>query len=430
MSKKIITILKREYLTRIRTRAFIFSTFFFPVLLLIIFAGVQIFEKFFESSTKYYTVIDHSGKIFSELSVNLSDTLGTGKPKYSLTERSVDQSEENAVLEELKAEVLNKNIDGYIIIPENIIRQRRIYYSARSLGNIIEQSEISRAVSTIVTNYRLIEKGFSPNEVQVEMQAGRIELESIQVTESGARERSSGSSNAIARAFIFIMYFVLLIYGQMLLNSIIEDKSTRVSETVLSSVSSFQLLSGKLLGICLLGFTQLVIYGTLFILGIFFSESFIPASSEVMDIIEQIRVSPVVLVYLLVYFIMGFIFYASIYGIIGAMVNTEDEGKQLQMPVTVFVVIAFFISLISVENPETNQAYIASLIPFFTPIIMIARIAALDPMIPEGTLLSILILFVSTVGTVILSSRIFRVGILMYGKKATFREVIKWLHIK
>jgi ABC-2 type transport system permease protein len=334
------------------------------------------------------------------------------------------------VLEELKSEVLDKEIDGYIIIPENVIERRRIYYSARSLGNITEQMEISRAISTIVTNYRLIEKGFSPEEVQEEMAAGRIDLESVQITGHGEIEKSSESSQAVARGFIFAIYFILVIYGQMLMNSIIEDKSTRVSETVLSSVTSFELLAGKLLGICLLGFTQLVIYGTLIIAGIYFSESFLSASSQIMSIIEQVRFSPAVIIYLLIYFILGFIFYASIYGIVGAMVSTEDEGKQMQIPVTIFIVFAFFISLVSVENPETNQAYIASLIPFLTPILMIARIAAMDPILPDGTFLSIIILTVSIVIMIILSSRIFRVGILMYGKKASISEVIKWIRIK
>ncbi|MFC1564541.1 ABC transporter permease [candidate division KSB1 bacterium] len=430
MTLKTISIIKREYLTRVRSKYFIISTFFIPVLMLIIFGGIFTIGKFFKSSTRSFYVIDQSGRVFDEFTALLQDTLAGGEPEFVFTEIESDESNLDNKLDEFKSLVVNNEIDGYLVIPENILQRRRVNYSARSVGNIEEQAEIRGALSTVVTNLRFEERGLSSEEIQKEFEAGLIEIESVQITTEGAVEKSSETSNRIATFFVFMMYMVLVIYGQMLMNSVIEDKTQRVSETVLSSIRPFELMLGKNIGISMLGVTQLFIYGIIMFAGINLSESFFPAGAEILQTINELSFSPAVIFFLLIYFLMGFIFYASIYGAVGAMVSTEDEGKQMQIPITLFIVVAFFIALISIDNPEAHRTYLASLIPFFTPIVMIARIAATDPILPEGTFLSIIILFVSIIIMTIFSSRIFRTGILMYGKKASLKEALKWLRYK
>jgi len=431
MSGKVISIIKREYFTRVRTKGFIIGTLLFPVIIVLIFGGIFIFAILFKPSTKSYYVVDQTGRIFTEFVKMLPDTLSNGEPKYVFTEKRVSDGNLDAALGEYQSLVMDKTIDGYLVIPGDVIESREVKYSARSVSNFEEQSEIGGVISRIVTNIRLEKMGLSPDEIRREMQLGRVRLVSRQVTSEGEIKKSGAASFGLTYILTYIMLLGIMIYGQMVMRSVIEEKSQRITETIVSSVRPIDLMIGKLVGVCSLGLTQLVIMGIFILAAVSYGESiflkFGVNVPEILDAIRQIQFSASVFSFMLIFFFLGFIFYASMYAAVGAIVNTEDEGQHFQMPIVFLVMIGFFIMFSVAQNPETTMAYWASLIPFFTPIVMFARIAVSDPFMPDGAYLSVATMLISTVLLLMLIAKIYRVGILMYGKKPSIREIVKWI---
>ena len=434
MSNKMLAVIKREYFTRVKTKGFIIGTFLFPILIMLVMSGVIIFDAFFQPTTKTFAIVDNSGKVYQEF-VNLqSDTLGNGEPKYRFFKVRISQTGEQSILDSLKASVMHEKIEGYLIIPEDILESREVTYAARNVSDFEELGSFSRSFSWIVTNLRLEQKGFDVDEVRKQMSAGRVRLESRQVTDEGEVEKSGVSSYILTYIITYTMFLLLMIYGQMLMRSVIEEKSQRISETIVSSIRPFELMLGKLIGVCSLGMTQLIIFG-IFILGVVtFAEPifvhFGVTSSEFLDLIKHLQFSGSVFVFMIIFFILGFVFYSSLFAAVGAMVNSEDEGQQFQMPLIFLIVIGFFIMFTVARNPDTAKAFWISLVPFFTPLVMFARIAVSDPVLPSGTYLSVFTMVGFTAVILWFVAKIYRVGILMYGKKPSLKEALRWIRYK
>jgi len=431
MKLKTLAIIKREYVTRVRTKGFIIGTLLFPAILVLLGGGIFLFAEFFQPSTKTYFIIDRTGRIYDEFVKLMPDTLANGEPEFVFVNKKVSARELEDSVREFQGLVRQKEIDGYIVIPEDVVESRRVRYTARSVGNFEEQREIAGALSRIVTNFRLEQKGLSPEEIHAEMRLGRIRLESLQVTEEGEVQKSGAASFGLTYVLCYVMLLVIMIYGVMVMRSVIEEKSQRITETIISSVSPIDLMVGKLIGICSLGITQLLVFGIIGLLVVQYGEvvfiRFGINTPEILDFIRNIPFSITVFIFMILYFFMGFVFYASLYAAVGAIVNTEDEGQQFQFPIVILIIVGFFIMFSVAQNPETTMAFWISLIPFFTPIVMFARVTVTDPALPDGVYLSIFTMLASTVLLIMLVAKIYRVGILMYGKKPSLKEVVKWI---
>ncbi|RKY89785.1 hypothetical protein DRQ09_00800 [candidate division KSB1 bacterium] len=431
MNKKVLAVIKREYVTRVRTKGFIIGTLIFPTILTFLFVGIFLFAKFFRPSTKKYYVIDQTGQIYKDFVNMLSDTLENGEPKYLFFEKKVSAENLDTIIEEYQKLVLEKKIDGYLLIPEDLIDVREVRYAARSVSNFDEQRGFSNALSRIVTNLRLERKGLSPDEIRKEMALGRVRLVSKQVTKEGEIRKSGEGSFILTYILSYLLLILIMVFGQTITRSVIEEKSQRITEMIISSIKPVELMLGKIAGICLLGLTQLFVVGVIILLAVTYGEvlfvRFGVNRPEILNIVRNIEFSPVVFAFMLLFFFMGYIFYASLFAAIGAMVNTEDEGQQFLFPIIILVLIGYFIMFSVAQNPETSTAFWVSLIPCFTPVVMFARIAVTDPSLPKGAFLSIFTMGISTVLLIMLVAKIYRVGILMYGKKPSLKEVFKWI---
>jgi len=263
------------------------------------------------------------------------------------------------------------------------------------------------------------------------MARGRIRLNTPQVTEEGEVESSGGVNVAIAYILTYLLFLTLMIYGQMVMRSVIEEKTQRITETIVSSVKPFELMAGKITGICALGITQLADWGFIILIAIVYGESiinrFAPEAAEIIRLIHLIHFSGTTFIFFIIFFILGFVLYASLYAAIGAMVNTEDEAQQLQFPIILPIIIQYMLFFIIVQRPESNMAYWTSIIPFFTSILMTARLSVMEPQLPDGLFLSLFLMIITVVLTVMLVSKIYRVGILMYGKRPSIKELVKWI---
>ena len=434
MNMKVFAVIKREYLTRVRTKGFIIGTFLFPMILILIFGGYFIFNTVFGSSTRTYHIVDQTDRIFDEFSNIQSDTLKNGDPKYHFMKEDIAAGGIEPIVDDLQNKVLNKEIDGYMIIPEDIVDSKIITYSARNVSDFEEQESFGRTFSWIVTNMRFENRGLPVDEIRQEMNRGRVRLKSRQITEKGEIEKSGGASFALSYILTYVIILMMMIYGQTLMRSVIEEKTQRITETIVSSIKPVELMLGKITGICALGITQLIIFGGIILLMLNYSEpifkQFGVNAPDVLGFVRQIHFSSHIFAFMIIFFLLGFVFFSSIFAAVGAMVNTEDEGQQYQMPLMILIWIGFFIMLTVAKNPETSRAFWISLFPLFTPIVMFSRIAVSDPIIPSGAYLSLFTMSVSTVLLIMLVAKIYRVGILMYGKKPSLKEAIKWIRYK
>jgi len=434
MNKKVLAVISREFLTRAKTKGFIIGTLIFPLILVLIFGGIFLFSMLFKPASRTYYVVDQTGKIYDEFVQMLPDTLKNGQLKYQLVQQDVQaDSLENAMTKYQKL-VMNNKIDGYLVIPENIVESREVRYSAKSVSDFDQQRDFSRALSRIVANIRLENIGLSPDVIRQEMAQGNVRLVSRQVTEKGEIEKSGVSSFVLTYFLTYIMLLMIMIYGATLMRSVIEEKSQRITETIISSIKPIELMMGKILGICGLGLVQLILMGAIILAIVHFGESLFVKMGvnipELLQVIRQIDFSPAVFIFMILFFLMGFVFFSSLFAAVGAMVTSEDEGQQMQMPLVFLVLISYFIMFSVAKNPETPMALWTSLIPFFTPLVMFTRIAVSDPILPSGAIISIFTMLLSTVLLIWLVAKIYRVGILMYGKKASFKEAVKWIRYR
>jgi ABC-2 type transport system permease protein len=258
-----------------------------------------------------------------------------------------------------------------------------------------------------------------------------IDLQSIKWDEAGnENEASAQTAAAIGMIFTFLIYMFIFAYGAMVMQGVLEEKTNRIIEVMVSSVKPFDLLMGKLVGIGLVGLTQFGIWAILFA-GFILSGTFFMKDAQVfLDINKQLGAISIfeLCSYFILFFIGGYLMYASLFAAIGAMVNSQEDTQQYMMPITVLILFAFYAGFYSSQNPDGPLAFWSSIIPLTSPIVMMTRL-------PYGVawwelLLSIGLLIITVVLIVKLAAKIYRVGILMYGKKPTYAEIVKWLKFK
>ncbi len=434
MSSKIAAVIKREFFTRAKTKGYIIGTLLFPTLIVLLFGGIFIFGKLFQPSTRTFVVVDQTGRIFDEFASSFPDTLRSGAPRYRFIGKETGTVSLDTLLALLQKQVVSKEIQGYLVFPEDLTESRKVRYSARSVSDYEEQERFGRTLSQIVANLRLEKQGYPADKIRQEMALGRVTLESRQITDKGEIEKSGISSFVLTYLLTYLMFLMIMIYGQTMMRSVIEEKSQRITETIVSSIKPVELMLGKLIGVCGLGLTQMVVTGFIILAvlqwGAPLFVKFGVSDPGFMGFFKAIHFTPTIFFFLIFYFLMGFVFYALIYAAVGAMVNTEDEGSQYQFPIIFLMIIGYFMMFTMARNPDTSMALIFSLIPPFTPILMFTRIAVSDPIIPSGAYVSIPLMIASLAVTVALVAKIYRVGILMYGKKPSFKEAIRWIRYR
>jgi len=434
MSRKILAIIKREFWSRAKTKGFIIGTLIFPLFLVLIFGGIFIVQKVFQPSTRVYHVIDQTEIIYDKFSVILTDTLKNGKPKFQFVEEKVEDGNLDATMEKLQVKVRDEQIYGYLVVPSDVVESREIKYSATSVSDFEEQGALRWAFSKVISDMRLERKGLNADSIRHEIGMGNVKLVSSQVTDKGEIEKSGASSFLLTYILAYVMFLMMMIYGAMIMRSVIEEKSQRITEMIVSAISPFELMLGKIIGICALGITQLLVFGFMLFFIVKYGEPIVVGLGATdmgfIEIIKNIHFTLPIFLFFLFFFIMGFVLFSSIYAAIGAMVNTEDEGQQFMPPVIILLMVSYFVMFATVKNPATPMAFWASLVPFFTPLVMFGRIAVSDPTMPSGAYLSIFTMIFFTILMIWLAGKIYRVGILMYGKKPSIKEAIKWIRYK
>src|SRR5689334_12806651 len=287
-------------------------------------------------------------------------------------------------------------------------------------GDVLSRRILQSALDRALREQRLIEAKVDSTTRQGLFQPS--ELESVKIGATG-EERDSGGSFILVFAVGFIMYLAILMYGQVILGAVIEEKETRIAEILFSSIKPFTLMMGKLVGVSLVALTQLAIWGTAFAAFALYGVNLLASRGLKAGSIPSIPFSHYI--YFALFFLLGYFIYATIYALVGSMVTTAQEGGQLAMPIIVMLVVSFYLFLPVGRAPDSTFSFWVSMIPFSAPVAMVVRIVTQTPPFWQIAL-SLLIGFSSVLVIMWMASRIYRVGMLMYGKRASIPEAIRW----
>jgi ABC-2 type transport system permease protein len=441
---KLSIIIKREYLRRVSKKSFIILTILMPFLMAGIILVPLLMSRIKSAEVRTVAIVDNTGKyqsLFTDTDeyhfINSPSTLDEYRQQpdkslfalLSITGDLLSNPQAAAIYSEKQIP------DGLSSIINNTIRksledEKLASYNIPNIKEIIKESRINFRVTTIKL-------------------------------EAGGTEKTSSNDVAKIAGFIFtiVIYMFILIYGAMVMSGVHEEKTNRIVEIMVSSVRPFDLMMGKIIGIALVGLTQLFLWGimiTALIIGsqVFFSGGIDSAAiqqqaaamqtpnmaSPMAVDIQQMSETDLffqtlstinlteIAIYFVLYFIGGYLMFAALFAAIGASVNQQEDTQQFMMPITILLVFALYAGIYSVDNPDGPLALWCSFIPISSPIVMMMRLPFDIPLWQK--LLSIVILYASAIGVVWFSAKIYRVGILMYGKKPTIKEIIKWIKYK
>ena len=426
---KITIIARSEYLRRVKSKGFLIATVLAPVALLAL-VGVSVWVGVLtqESGAKSVAVLDRTDRLGPALMERLP-------ANYSAAIADVPE-------DSLRARVQREELDGFFVLPEGLLRgdEEASFYSTGG-GGFSAQFRLEEAVGDVVRRARLEAAGASVEVLDAAEEAVGVRM--VALTDEGEAEDTTWLFAGLGYAMGFIIYIAMFVYGAMVMRGVIEEKTNRIVEIVASSARPFQLMMGKVLGIGAVGLTQFVLWVVLALAGIVVLGSVLaglvdPASLAGADAaaVEDLPIDPSMLtlanvpldlvVYFLLFFLGGYLLYGSLFAAVGSAVEQESDAQSLQLPIMIPVILpALFLPFIA-DNPDAPASVALSLVPFFSPILMVVRAAATD--VPFWQMASALMLLaLGFIGTIWAASRIYRVGILMYGKKATFRDLARWV---
>lgn len=420
-------IIKREYLERVRTRSFMVLTLLLPAIV----AAVMLLPAKLATIGKkvQHVVVVTSNPQFGEIvrqgllsSGDDDDEAGseTNTAKQAREKQYIIDMDSNPTEAEraaLSEKVSSQAIDGYLWLSDDAIASGKVTWVSRNMPGSGERSRLSEKLSRIVQYTRLSGTGLTGDQSNVVLKP--IKVEAVRMENGRETRDSTGMKLIEVVVMVMLLYMAVLLYGISVMRSVLEEKNSRVMEVLLSSATPTELMTGKLLGVGAVGLTQIVVWAV--IAGVFA----VPALAMQPDL-DQLKVSPGVLAAFAVFFFLGYLLYSTIYAAIGAITTTEQEGQQLQFFVVIPLVLSVFMLNPVVQTPDAPVVAWLSMFPFFAPVVMYARIVVQTPPLWQIAL-SLFLLIATIAGIMVLCARIYRVGILMYGKRATLPEILKWL---
>jgi len=441
---KISLIIKREYLTRVKKKSFIIMTFVGPLLMAAIFIIPILVAQLQDNDIRTIGVIDESG-MYTKAFPNSENY------NFIFLEESLDDAKNN---------LEKTGYYGILNIPKTEVSmpETAVLYSL-SQPTIEVKSHIKNLMKTRIEDLKLSAAGIDKKTL-ISIQSN-IKLNTMKINEAGSEENSyTEVAMGVGYALALVIYMFIFIFGAQVMRGVLEEKTSRIVEVIISSVKPFQLMMGKILGLALVGLTQIILWIVLTFgiyttfLGVFsdqidlreqqelmiknnsgvntigindVSEQMNPQIDTFLDIIESINFVTILGSFVF-FFLGGYLMYSALFAAIGAAVDSEADTQQFMLPITIPLILSIVLASFVVQNPEGPIAFWLSVIPLTSPVIMMIRIPFGVPFFDMA--ISMVSLIAGFIATTWLASKIYRVGILMYGKKVTYKELWKWLKYK
>lgn len=434
---KIWAVVRREFLERVRTKAFILGTFLFPIFIV----GISVVPALLmtrTTGTKRVAVVDGAS---GEFGAKVEDAMAAAQigegdelrsryrvTRYPVTEEQLDDTRDELIARTGLSRAADTTFDGVLVLTDAGLMSGRLQYFGDDAGSLRAIGDLQGLLRPVVTRERLEREGVDPTTVMRVI--GPVNLATQKVSDGKLTGQSGQATFMLAYAMGFILYMALLLYGVQTMNSIVEEKSNRIMEILASSMSPFQMLLGKVLGVGAVALLQIGIWGGsayLFtsyrvqILGAFG----VDASGGALALAIPTIPGDLLAVFLL-FFVLGFLLYSAMYAAVGAMCNTVQETQQAQFPVMFLILLGLMTMFALLNDPNSSVAQTLSYVPFWTPFVLPVRYSMSPVPLPQLAA-SVVATILGMLAIVWLAGRIYRVGILSYGKRASVRELWRWI---
>lgn len=437
---KILLIIQREYVSRVKKKSFILMTLLTPVIIALFYGLMIYFSVQGIKGTSSRIAVINENKLLTEKLVSTKTTSYTYVGK---------------TLQAMKADLQKTDFDYILYLPGfSLQHPSGIQLLGTKQAGLSLNSKVESDLENIIRNQKLRESGISQQDLDNLKVA--VDIDNKKISDSGkAEDSSAGASTVIAYVCGMLMFMFILLYGIQVMRGVIEEKTNRIIEVIISSVKPFQLMMGKIIGIALVGLTQFIMWIVLTgiistaVMKVYLEKNAIVQTSagqqgneariireataksplgKIQKSMDNLNVTRIVTVFLF-FFLGGYLFYSALYAAIGSAVDSETETQQFIFPVMMPLLLGYSLSMSVVTNdPYGNIAFWLSVVPFTSPIAMMVR---LPYGVPDWQLaLSMCLLVAGFIATVWFASRIYRVGILMYGKKTSLKEIMKWFTYK
>jgi ABC-2 type transport system permease protein len=436
--RNIWLVIKREYLERVRQRSFIVLTLLLPAIMIGAFVIPAKLSRMKSSTMKKLVVVTSTpqfGEIVRQQLLTASkpddEAVGSNKDKDKDKDKEdeyedkpgrdyaieVDANASEAERTALLSRVNSGDIDGFLWLSDDAVAARKVTYYGRESGGFLEKSWLKDQVDRAILLKELAQRGVSGGQVDELLKP--VKLETMRV--EGGKETKANDKGMFFTIFAMVMllYTAVIFYGVSVMRAVLEEKNSRVMEVLLSSATSTELMAGKLIGVGAVGLTQIAIW--IVMAGAYALPALAASAST-----GEIRIAPLTLAAFALFFVLGYLLYSSVYAAIGAVITSEQEGQQLQFIIILPLIVSVFMMGPVMRAPDAPVAVWTSMVPFFSPVLMYLRIAVQPPPVWQIAL-SLLLLVGTIAGILVLCARIYRIGILMYGKRPTLPEIVKWL---
>lgn len=413
-------IIKREYLTAVKTKAFVLTTILLPLVGIGFFAMILFLVNHQPNKTFRLAIVDNAGGLAPAIAQGLDAKLPNGQPQFKVIRSIEDPPAADSVQDQFRMQVNSGELDAYLLVPVDL--KKPVELHTRNPGDFSLQGPLLAALNRAIILERLNARGIHVDDA-AELTRG-ADLELIKVTKTGETVEK-GQSVGIAIALVLLLYMSLLIYGIIMMRSVLEEKTTRTMEVLISSVKPFDLLTGKILGVAATAFTQLAIWIVSLLLLLTYGAA-MAASMGPDSPFSGLHIPASLIAYAVVFFVGGYFLYSAMYAAIGAACSSEHDAQQMQWLATAPLVFTMLIYSMVLSDPASTMSIMLSEIPFFAPVLMPLRISLQTPPFWQVGL-SIVLLFATTIGAIWASAKVYRIGVLMYGKRPTLPELVRWL---
>ena len=426
--RKIWLIIVREFMERVRKKSFIVSTLLTPLLMVVLMVAPSLVMLYGTSDQKQVVVVDRSGIVADRL-VSSPEVMFVNESHMSKAEacRAFDQE---------------SGVFGVLYIGSDIEHRDSVQLITNASSSIMIEESITQQINSIVEREKLRAYDIENLDEILASVATNVELATYENNgtgeEASMESTSSGINYALGLILGMMLYMLLILYGQMVLTSVVEEKSSRVIDVMVTSSSPFQIMMGKILGIALVAVTQIAIWALLviaaskFLLPAIFSAELVATNDMMLQSIVGTLSDTGYLASLFgclaLFMVGGFLLYAALYAAAGSAVDSVQEGQQYNTVIMMPIILSIIVMMTIFNDPNSPIAFWASMVPLTSPIVMIARIPFGIPW--WEVVVSLVMLYATFVGVVWLASRIFRVGIFMHGKRPSWRELWQWLRTK
>ena len=420
---KLLMVIRREYLERVRKKSFWIGVLVFPLITVGMVTIPMMAGMMNTGEQRKIALVDATGRLADPLRDHLKDqTLKNGEPMYVIEPVPLKGSIE-ATRKSLEPRVVGSELFGILTVGNDLDAKNNFQFYGKSVGNIEALSRLEHALQKCVVALRVDQLKVPIQPDVLERVTQGIDIESYQVNAGGeATQKGFVQTYFGTFGFVFILFMSMLLYGIAVMRGILEEKSNRIMEVLLGSLTPDQLMTGKILGIGLVGLTQFAVYmlTTVAVQLYIMSRGSEGNWNWLLDML-----SPLKMLYFLIFFLLGYFMYTALFAAVGAVCNSEQEAQNLQAPVQYSLMIPMMMTFFFVQHPDSTAATIVSLIPLFTPMVMFMRISVLMPPFWQIALSIVL-----TSATILLlfkgAGKIFRIGVLMYGKRPTIPEIFRW----